>query len=105
MNVFVFGRYILLFLVFAITLATNIDDNLFARLGIGNHYGYMLAFATVCTVFLAGRHTLVVVAVVLFSINANMPSDFGLNFGYDRDYYAGLMAALLIQPLLMRFID
>jgi len=39
--------------------------------------------------------------VIILSLNANMPADFSLNFGYDRDLYGGFMLALVIQPLLI----
>jgi len=94
-----------LFIVFLVTLALNLDDNIVARLGFSANYGYILIIAVVCTAFVAGRHAAIVAIVVVFSLNANMPLDFSLNFGYDRDLYAGLMAALVLQPILMLVLD
>ena len=105
MEAFALIRYTLLFLIFAVTLALNLDDNLIARLGFSGNYGFILALSLICTLFVAGRHTVIVAAVVVLCLNANMPIDFSLNFGYDRDYYAGLMAALVLQPILMRVFD
>lgn len=95
-------RTLVIFLVLATTLATNMDDNLLARLGINAGGGYVLGFALLFSVLLSERNAFIVAAVVLFSLNANMPLDFSLNFGIDRDYYAGLMMALLLQPAMVR---
>ena len=92
----------LIFMVLATTLATNMEDNLIARLGMETSAGYVLGFALLFSVLLSERNVFIVAAVVFFSLNANMPLDFSLNFGVDRDYYAGLMIALLLQPLMVR---
>ena len=39
------------------------------------------------------------------SLLANMQADFALNFGIDRDVYAGVMMALLLQPFVKRIIE
>ncbi len=54
---------------------------------------------------MAGRHAFIILAAVLLSLNANMPSDFALNFGFDRDYYAGVMMALVLQPVVARVLN
>ncbi len=95
-------RSCVVFLVLATTLATNVDDNLISRLGIEPSAGYIIGFALLFSVLLSERNAFIVAAVVLFSLNANMPLDFSLNFGIDRDYYAGLMFALLLQPAMAR---
>jgi hypothetical protein len=100
-----FFRIFALFFVFLVTLGLNLDDNIVARLGFSANYGFILIIAVVCTAFVAGRHAAIVAIVVVFSLNANMPMDFSLNLGYDRDLYAGLMAALVLQPILMRVIE
>jgi hypothetical protein len=98
-------RYTPLFFIFAATLTLNLDDNVIARLGFTGNYGFILAVALICTLFVAGRHAVIVAVVVMLCLNANMPVDFSLNFGYDRDYYAGLMAALVLQPILVWMFD
>lgn len=95
-------RSCVIFLVLATTLATNLDDNLIARLGMEPSAAYVLGFALLFSVLLSERNAFIVAAVVIFSLNANMPLDFSLNFGIDRDYYAGLMFALLLQPVMVR---
>ncbi|MFN3239760.1 MAG: hypothetical protein ACE37D_22280 [Pseudomonadales bacterium] len=95
-------RTCVIFLVLATTLATNMDDNLLARLGMDSNFAYVLGFAALFSVLLSERNAFIVAAVVMFSLNANMPIDFSLNLGVDRDYYAGLMFALLLQPVMVR---
>ena len=91
-----------IFLVLLTTFGANMDDNLVARLGIEPSYGYVLGLALIFSLLLSERNAFVVAAVVLFSLNTNMPAEFTLNLGLDRDYYAGIMLALLFQPVMYR---
>ena len=76
--------------------SANMADNLIARLGIEQSYGYVLGLALMFTLMLNERKAFIIAAVVLLSLNANMPVEFSLNMGLDRDYYAGFMMALLL---------
>jgi hypothetical protein len=105
MEVLLYVRIAILFLLFSVTLSMNLDDNLIARLGFSVNLGLILVLATTCTLFVARRRELIVALIVFLSLNANMPADFSLNLGYDRDLYGGLMLAVLLQPLLMRVLD
>ena len=105
MEVLLYVRIAILFLLFSVTLSMNLDDNLIARLGFSVNLGLILVLATTCTLFVARSRELIVALIVFLSLNANMPADFSLNLGYDRDLYGGLMLALLLQPLLMRVLD
>ena len=105
MEVLLYVSIAILFLLFSVTLSMNLDDNLIARLGFSVNLGLILVLATTCTLFVARRRELIVALIVFLSLNANMPADFSLNLGYDRDLYGGLMLALLLQPLLMRVLD
>ena len=91
-----------IFLVLATTFSANMADNLIARLGIEQSYGYVLGLALMFTLMLNERKAFIIAAVVLLSLNANMPVEFSLNMGLDRDYYAGFMMALLLQPVMNR---
>ena len=95
-------RSTVVFLTLLTTFASNMEDNLLARLGIETSTGYVVALAIIFCALLTERNVYIVAAVVLFSLNANMPVDFSLNMGVDRDYYAGLMLALILQPILAR---
>lgn len=92
------------FLIFAVTLALNVGDNLLSRLGLDN-LGLIFVAALLITLFMAGRHAFIIAAAVILSLNANMPTDFALNLGFDRDYYAGLMMALVLQPVMARVLQ
>ena len=92
----------LIFMVLATAPAINMKDNLIVRLGMETDVGYALGFALLFSILLSERNAFIVVAVVFFGLNVNMPLDFSLKFGTDRDYYVGLMTALLLQPLMVR---
>lgn len=94
-----------IFVLLATTLATNTDDNLLARLGLDVSAGYIFGFSLLFSLLLSERNSFIVALVVLFSLNANMPLDFSLNMGVDRDYYAGVMLALLLQPAMVRTME
>jgi hypothetical protein len=95
-------RCTVIFLFLITTFGANMDDNLLARLGIEPSYCYVLGMALLFSVLLSERNAFIVAAVVFFSLNANMPMEFSLNFGLDRDIYAGLMMAILLQPIMFR---
>ncbi len=105
MDVAIFARSTVLFLFFAIILGMNLDDNLIARLGLAGNFSLIFFSAVLFTLFMIGRNIYMVAAVIGLCLVANMPADFSLNFGYDRDYYAGLMVALLFQPVFARLLD
>ncbi len=95
----------MVFLMFAVTLAMNLDDNLLARLGVGENFALVMVLSALITMIMAGRNIYIIAIAVLLCLLANMPVDFSLNFGVDRDYYAGVMLALIIQPLIARVLD
>lgn len=95
-------RCTVIFLVLMTTFSANMTDNLIARLGMEPAYSYVFALALMFSLMLTERNVFIVATVVLFSLNANMPAAFSLNMGIDRDYYAGIMMALLIQPIMVR---
>ncbi|MDG1207530.1 MAG: hypothetical protein P8N51_19330 [Pseudomonadales bacterium] len=95
-------RWGLVFAVFVTTLSMNIGDNLIARVGVQESYLCILIVATACSALLAKRSLYLIATIAMFSLNANMPADFSLNFGFDRDYYAGVMLAMVLQPIVAR---
>ncbi|MDZ7685846.1 MAG: hypothetical protein U5O39_13270 [Gammaproteobacteria bacterium] len=96
----------MVFLLFLATLALNVGDNLIARIGFESNYGLILLLSILFTVtVLAGRNIYIIGAAVILCLVANMPAEFSLNFGVDRDYYAGLMLALLMQPFFARILN
>ncbi|MFT4799841.1 MAG: hypothetical protein ACJAYE_002237 [Candidatus Azotimanducaceae bacterium] len=95
-------RCTVIFMVLATTFSANMADNLMARLGIEQSYGYAMGLALMFSLMLTERNAFIIAAVVMLSLNANMPAEFSLNMGLDRDYYAGIMLALLFQPVMVR---
>ena len=124
MDIAVLARSVSVFLFFAVALALNFEDNVVARLGmeiivqphpraaieaaarLGMEGNYALVFSmsVLFTLLIVDRNVFVVAAVVCLCLIANLPADFGLNFGYDRDFFTGLMLALLFQPVLERVL-
>lgn len=98
-------RSAIVFFILAVTLGTNLEDNIIARLGLTANYGYVIGAALIGTALIAGRNTFIIAAIVVISLNANMPMDFVLNFGFDRDYYAGLLVAILFLPFFVRVLE
>lgn len=95
----------LIFFVFLLTIAINLEDNVLARLGFDANYLMMALVAVVFTGLLAHRSVLLIILVLFLSIGANMPVGFMLNFGIDRDYLTGVLVAVVIAPLLARLFD
>ena len=98
-------RCFVVFLILAVTLGTNVEDNIIARLGLTANYGSVVGAALIGTALIANRNIFIIAAIVIFSLNANMPTDFIMNFGFDRDFYAGLMLAIVFQPFLVRVLE
>ena len=98
-------KSITVFLLVAVTLGLDGSDNLLARIGMEDNYALLFGLALLFTLLLASRNVYVIGTVAILSLIANMPADFSLNFGVDRDYYAGAMVALILQPVLTRLID
>ena len=97
-------RSSVVFLILAVTLCINAEDNFVVRAGFDDSYAYFLGLALLCSSMLAYRNVFILLAIMVFSLNANMPVDFDLNLGFDRDMYGGVMLAMVFQPLLGRFL-
>ncbi|HAK50816.1 MAG TPA: hypothetical protein DCM54_02780 [Gammaproteobacteria bacterium] len=98
------ARTILVFILLSTTMIVNQEDNLLARLGITGDYLILAIFVLICTLMLSARPFHIIAVTVVLSLAANMPVDFSLNLGVDRDLYGGFMVALLFQPLVNRLI-
>jgi hypothetical protein len=51
------------------------------------------------------RGMMLIVLVLFMSIGANMPGDFLVNFGIDRDYLTGGLVAIVVVPTIARILD
>lgn len=90
-------KSILICIIVTATMLVNVDDNLLARLGIAENYLLLSLGVMLITLLTTGINTFVTAFIILFSMNANMPVEFSLNFGVDRDIYAIAMSMLLIS--------
>jgi hypothetical protein len=99
------GKVLITFLILSMTLAINVGDNVLARLGFDQGYLKVALCAVVVTGLIARRNLLLVVLVLLLSFGANMPADFMLNFGIDRDIFLGALGAIVLMPVLARVMD
>jgi len=100
-----FVKIALIFFVFLLTIAVNLEDNVLARLGFDFDFLMAALVAVVFTGLLAHRSVMLIVLVLVLSIGANMPGDFLLSFGIDRDYLTGVLVAVVIIPLVARIFD
>ncbi len=94
-----------IFLVLLITIAINLEDNMIARLGFEPTYLIMALVAVVITGLVMHNNLALVVLVLFLSVGANMPVDFMLNFGIDRDILTGILGAIILLPLIAKVID
>ncbi len=93
------------FVMTLMTVAVNVDDNVVARLGFEQNYLIMALFAVVIAGLTVHRNLLLIVLVLALSTAANMPEHFMLNFGLDRDYFTGVLVAVVLVPVIGRFIE
>ncbi|HJN53295.1 MAG: hypothetical protein QGI68_20000 [Pseudomonadales bacterium] len=88
-------------LVFA-TLTVNANDGIITRLGLELGYGVIAVVSLLVATLLIGQTALMVALVVSMSLLANMPAEFVLNFGLDRDLYMGIATAVVLAPFACR---
>lgn len=95
----------LICIIVAATMLINVEDNLLARLGFSGNYLFLSLSVLLMTVFAMGVNTFITAVIIIFSMNANMPADFALNFGIDRDIFAIGMVVLLISSFSWTLIE
>jgi hypothetical protein len=82
----------------------NQEDNLFARLGMQGNHVALIALVLLFALLLTNRSFHIIAMATLLSLIANMPIEFSLNFGLDRDLYSGFMVAIMLQPAINRLV-
>jgi hypothetical protein len=100
-----FLQGLVIFFLFMITLAINVDDNVLARMGFSNDYLMVTLVSMVVAALLAYRHLALIVLVLFLSLTANAPADFLLNFGMNRDLILGTLVAIVIAPIAHRYLS
>ena len=93
------------FIALAMTFCINLPDNIMARSGIEASYALSVVCALLITLIVSHHSFLLASCIILVSLVANMPVDFSLNFGLDRDIFTNLMMFLLAVPFISHFID
>jgi hypothetical protein len=90
---------LVIFFLFMITLAINVDDNVLARMGFDQDYLMLTLISMVVSALIVYRHLALIVLVLFLSLTANAPADFLLNFGIDRDLITGTLIAIVVVPV------
>ena len=99
-----FMQGLVIFFLFMITLAINVDDNVLARTGFNNDYLMATLVSMVVAALLVYRHLALIVLVLFLSLTANAPADFLLNFGIDRDLITGTLFAIIVVPVAAKIL-
>jgi len=94
-----FMQSLVIFFLFMITLAINVDDNVLARLGFNHDYLMLTLVSMVASALLVYQKMALIVVVLFLSLAANAPLDFLLNFGIDRDLIMGTLVAIVLVPV------
>ena len=105
MNLMTFGKGALIFLAMIVTLSVNADDGIISRLGIEFTIGLVASTSLLVSLLLIHQKTLIVASVITLSLVANMPLEFVLNFGLDRDLFLGIAAAMICLPFATRVLN
>ena len=63
----------------------------------------MAAFGV--SMMLSGRSLHLMFAVWVLGLTANLPAEFPLNLGIDRDVFGGFMVSTLLVPMISRRLD
>ena len=95
----------LIFLLLAMTIAINVENNVMARLGFDQGFLRIGLIAMVVTGLIMHRTLLLIVLVLFLSIGANMPAEFMLNFGINPDIFFGALVAIVLVPVAIRIFD
>jgi hypothetical protein len=97
-------RTVIVFILLSVTMFINQEDNLFARLGMQGNHVALIALVLLFALLLTNRSFHIIAMATLLSLIANMPIEFSLNFGLDRDLYSGFMVAIMQQPAINRLV-
>ena len=89
-------KSLLICVIIAGTMLLNVEDNLLSRMGLMDNYALLSVLVLLITIMATGINTFLTAVIIIFSVNTNMPTDFALNFGIDRDIYALGMLILLL---------
>ncbi len=98
-------RTSLVFFIFVATFSLNDGDNLLDRIVYEASFLYTLVAAFGVSMMLSGRSLHLMFAVWVLGLTANLPAEFPLNLGIDRDVFGGFMVWTLLVPMISRRLD
>ncbi len=93
------ARFLLVFLVLAMSIAINMPENMISRLGFDANYLLVALVAVTITALIVHRRIVLIVSVVLLTVGANIPAEYVIEYGIDQDYLMAGLIALVIAPL------
>ena len=95
-------KLVLLFLVVFLTIGVTLSASFLESLGFDTNYMLIVLGAIVITGMVAFRGLALIVLTFLLSIVINLPEDFLVNYGVDRDILFMAVILLIIFPLIYR---
>ena len=98
-------RTSIVFLIFVATFSINDGDNFIDRIIHDANFLYTLVAAFGVSMMLAGHSLHLMFAVWALGLTANLPVEFPLNLGIDRDLFGGFMISTLLVPMLSHHLE
>ncbi len=98
-------RFLLVFLVFIMTIGVNVDEGFLMRLGIDPNILFVSLIAFVVTGLIVHRHLAFILLTMLMSIGANVSADTAFSMGYDPDYMLVGLVTLVLLPLVVHYLE
>lgn len=97
-------KYILSFLILAMTVGISIARETLDILGVDTNFLLLALIAVVTAGLLAHRKLLLIVLVVGLSLTANLPADVLLQYGVDKQILLAALIAVAIIPSVSRYL-
>lgn len=98
-------KVLLLVVAVFIIFVVNMSGNVIVRLGFEADYWA----AGLVTLAVAGlvkdQGPVMIILILLTGLVANMPQEFILNFGIDRDYFFGAFVGLVLTPTAVNALE
>jgi len=99
------ARFLLVFLVFIMTIGVNVDEGFLVRMGIDPNILLVSLIAFVVTGLIVHRHLAFISLTVLMSIGANVSAETASQIGYDPDYMLVGLVTLVLLPLVVHYLE
>jgi hypothetical protein len=97
---------VLLLIVAVFTIfMVNTTGNVIARLGFESAYWIAGLIALAVAGLIRDQGPVMIILVLFTGLVANMPQEFILNFGIDRDYFFGAFVGLVLTPTVVNSLE